>query len=91
MLKFPESFVRRPVCFVGLAAGAWGAFRPIEQLQQIFIYRGAHLYPEHVYLSKIGELLDDQGRLNQPELVERLRAQAKGFISFVSQIKPSTP
>src|SRR5688500_823299 len=25
MLPFPESFERRPVCFVGLAAGIWGA------------------------------------------------------------------
>src|SRR5437667_12770632 len=24
MLKFPESFERRPVCFTGLSAGIWG-------------------------------------------------------------------
>lgn len=24
MLKFPESFQKRPVCFVGLSAGVWG-------------------------------------------------------------------
>src|SRR4051794_27462936 len=28
MLKFPESFIQRPVCFVGVAAGMWGALRP---------------------------------------------------------------
>ena len=28
MLKFPESFERRPVCFIGLSAGVWGALRP---------------------------------------------------------------
>jgi chromate reductase, NAD(P)H dehydrogenase (quinone) len=39
MLKFPESFEQRPVCFVGLAAGMWGALRPVEQLQAIFGYR----------------------------------------------------
>src|SRR5262247_1110694 len=33
MLKFPESFEGRPVCFVGLGAGIWGALRPVEQLQ----------------------------------------------------------
>jgi len=36
MLPFPESFERRPVCFVGLAAGMWGALRPVEQLQARF-------------------------------------------------------
>src|SRR5258707_11776946 len=59
MLKFPESFEGRPVCFVGLAAGMWGALRPIEQLQAIFGYRNAHLYPERVFLPKINDLLDD--------------------------------
>jgi NAD(P)H-dependent FMN reductase len=91
MLKFPESFQGRPVCFIGLAAGVWGALRPIEQLQQLFLYRGAHIYPERVYLPKINELLDADGRLNQPELVDRLRAQATGFVSFVQTFKPSTP
>jgi NAD(P)H-dependent FMN reductase len=91
MLKFPESFERRPVCFVGLAAGAWGALRPVEQLQQIFAYRGAMLYPNRVFLPKINELLDAGGRLAQSDLVDRLRTQASGFIAFVNQLKPRTP
>jgi NAD(P)H-dependent FMN reductase len=91
MLKFPESFERRPVCFVGLAAGAWGALRPVEQLQQIFAYRNAFLYPERVVLPKIHDLLDADGRLTQLDLVDRLRAQASGFITFVNQLKPRTP
>jgi len=41
MLKFPESFEKRPVCFVGVAASVWGALRPVEQLQAIFGYRNA--------------------------------------------------
>src|SRR5262249_35787730 len=45
MLPFPESFEARPVCFVGLAAGVWGALRPVEQLQAIFGYRNAYIFP----------------------------------------------
>ena len=87
MLKFPESFERRPVCFVGLSAGIWGALRPIEQLQQIFGYRNAWIYPERVFLPRIHELLDDSGRLKDPELRHRLVAQANGFIEFVERLK----
>jgi chromate reductase, NAD(P)H dehydrogenase (quinone) len=87
MLKFPESFEHRPVCFVGLAAGAWGALRPVEQLQQIFGYRNAFVFPERVFLPHVGDLLDDQGRLNDPEILERLREQAAGFIDFVQRLK----
>lgn len=87
MLKFPESFEQRPVCFVGVAAGMWGALRPVEQLQMIFGYRNAHLFPERVFLSRINDLLDAQGRLKDPELVERLRHQQSGFLEFVRKLR----
>jgi NAD(P)H-dependent FMN reductase len=87
MLKFPESFERRPVCFTGVSAGMWGALRPIEQLQAIFGYRNAYLYPERVFLPNIYDLLDDSGRLKDAELLGRLQAQANGFIDFVERLK----
>ncbi|MGO9587127.1 MAG: NADPH-dependent FMN reductase [Limisphaerales bacterium] len=87
MLKFPESFERRPVCFTGLAAGIWGALRPVEQLQQIFGYRNAYLYPERVFLPEIYDLLDDSGRLKDAELLGRLKKQVNGFTDFVERLK----
>jgi NAD(P)H-dependent FMN reductase len=87
MLPFPESFERKPVCFVGLAAGMWGALRPVEQLQAIFSHRNAHLYPERVFLPGINKLLDANGEFPSPELEQRLANQAGGFIQFVRQLK----
>ena len=87
MLKFPESFERRPVCFTGVAAGIWGALRPVEQLQAIFGYRNAYLYPERVFLPGIGKLLDANGRLTDPELLERLKSQAEGFVGFTERLQ----
>ena len=87
MLKFPESFERRPVCFTGLAAGIWGALRPVEQLQAIFSYRNAHIYPERVFMAGIGNQLDEQGRLKNAELQERLRKQIAGFVEFVERLQ----
>src|SRR5882672_4764194 len=75
MLPFPESFEHRPVCFVGLAAGIWGALRPVEQLQAIFGYRNAYLFPERVFMPGINDSLDANGRIKDPELIERLREQ----------------
>src|ERR1041385_3786625 len=87
MLKFPESFERRPVCFTGLAAGIWGALRPVEQLQAIFGYRNAYLYPERVFLPGVGKLLDASGRLQDAELLGRLKKQAEGFVAFVERVQ----
>ncbi|HZV33597.1 MAG TPA: NAD(P)H-dependent oxidoreductase [Verrucomicrobiae bacterium] len=89
MLKFPESFQKRPVCFIGLAAGMWGALRPVEQLQHIFGYRNAYIYPERVFLTQINSQLDANGRLNDPEIVGRLKSQAEGFIEFVKRFQPA--
>lgn len=87
MLKFPESFENRPVCFTGLAAGVWGALRPVEQLQAIFGYRNAHIYPTRVFLPQIYNLLGASGRLGNAELLERLRQQVAGFVEFVEKLK----
>jgi len=90
MLKFPESFEGRPACFTGLSAGLWGALRPVEQLQAIFGYRNAHLYPTRVFLPQIHTLLDPSGRLKDAELRERLRQQTAGFVEFVEKLKGVT-
>jgi len=87
MLKFPESFEHRPACFTGVAAGMWGALRPVEQLQAIFGYRNANLYPERVFLPHIFKLLNEAGRLTDAEWLERLKAQVNGFVEFVECLK----
>jgi NAD(P)H-dependent FMN reductase len=87
MLKFPESFIERPVCFIGLAAGMWGALRPVEQLQAIFGYRNAFLYPNRVFLPGVGDLIDDKGALTDADLLDRLKTQAVGFVDFVEKLK----
>jgi len=87
LLPFPESFERRPVCFVGLAAGMWGALRSVEQLQTIFGYRNAHIYPERVFLPGITKSLDEAGRFANPDLEKRLASQAAGFTKFVETLR----
>ena len=86
--KYPESFEHRPICFVGLSAGATGAVRPIEHLSAIFAYRNAFQYPERVFLPNINGLLDEKtGKLNDPKIVARLEKQAQGFLDFLRRLK----
>jgi chromate reductase len=87
MLPFPESFEHRPVCFVGLSVGIWGALRPVEQLQAIFGYRNAYIYPERVFMPGVGKALDEAGRLCSPDLDKRLKEQALGFVEFVEKLR----
>ncbi len=87
MLPFPESFEHRPVTFTGVAAGQFGALRPVEQLQQIFGYRNAYLYPNRVFIIGVNKFLDDAGKLTDEKLKARLSAQATGFAQFVVRFK----
>ena len=87
MLPFPESFEQRPVCFVGVSMGIWGALRPIEQLQAIFGYRNAYLFPERVFMPGIGKVLDASGKFNHPEYDHRLNDQAVKFVAFAEKLR----
>jgi chromate reductase, NAD(P)H dehydrogenase (quinone) len=86
MLKFPESFEKRPVCFIGVSAGIWGGLRAVEQLQHIFGYRNAYIYPERVFVAQVHSHLDEGGRLKNAEHLDRLKSQAGGFITFVERL-----
>jgi len=79
-------FRAAPGLFCGLSAG-FGALRPVEQLQGIFSYRNAHIYPERVFLPRINDLLDETGVLRDGELIERLHNQARGFVQFIEKLK----
>lgn len=87
MLRFPESLVDQPVAFVGLSAGRWGALRSVEQLELVFQYRHAHLYGRRLLIPGIMSQLDDQDRLSDPELAERLRDLVKGFVAFTHALR----
>jgi chromate reductase, NAD(P)H dehydrogenase (quinone) len=87
MLKFPESFESKPVAFTGEAAGVWGAIRPVEQLQQVFGYRNAHIYPDRVFIPGVSAKFDDAGQLTDAAINDRLKKQAAGFAAFVRKLR----
>lgn len=90
-LPFPQSFERRPVCFTGVAAGRWGALRPIEQLQGVFGYRNAYQLPDRVFITGAHKVLDESGWPTDEFLSEKLAAQLEHFVAFCRALKPLRP
>jgi chromate reductase len=82
LLKFPESFDRKPVAFVGVASGAWGGLRAVEQMQMVFGYRNAHLYPDRVFISGVASKVAPDGSISDAAIDERLSKQVLGFAPF---------
>jgi NAD(P)H-dependent FMN reductase len=87
MLKFPESFDKKPVAFVGVAAGMWGALRPVEQLEAVFKYRNALTYGERIFLPRVETQINADGTFTQPLTTQLVDSQVKGFIRFVDAVK----
>jgi NAD(P)H-dependent FMN reductase len=87
LLKFPQSFDRKPVALVGESDGMWGALRAVEHLQGIFGYRNAHIYPDRVFIPQIKQKLDEQGKLTDKEIDGRLAKQAIGFARFAHLLR----
>ncbi len=83
MLKFPESFDRKPVAFVGESNGQWGAMRAVEQLQMVLGYRNAFAYPERVFIPAVHSKVHADGKLSDEALNERLARQVRGFVGFM--------
>ena len=82
MLKSPESFEHKPVAFVGLAAGLWGGLRAVEQLQMVFGYRNAHLFPDRVFIPGVSQKFLPDGTISDLSIDQRLQLQAIGFAKF---------
>ena len=86
LLPFPESFVGRPVSFVGLSAGQFGALRPVEHLQQIFGYRNAYIFPERVFIPRVHESISQADGITDEDLKSRLEKHADGFTGYCRKL-----
>lgn len=86
-LPFPDAFKNLPMAFIGIAAGAFGALRAVEQFQMVANYRNALAYPERVFVSRFNQHFDAQEGLTVPLQQELLLSQTDGFIGFVKALK----
>lgn len=83
--KFPDSFEGRPVSFVGLG-GRFGGLRAVEQMQQVFSYRNAFLFPHRTFLINVQNLLQDQ-QIQDPSVVDLLKIQTREFAKFIRALQ----
>ena len=83
--RHPESFVYKPVCLIGLG-GKFGALRPVEHLQNVFLYRLSFVFPIRVFIQNVQNILQD-GELKDQNINDLLRQQARNFSRFVRALK----
>lgn len=88
-LPFPESLNKVPLSVIGEAAGSFGALRPVEQFEQIAVYRKAIIYPERIFIQNVNKVFDEEKGLNSEKLQKRFEKQLKCFPDFVEKLEYS--
>ena len=82
MLKFPESLDGKPVGFIGLAAGHFGAVRAVEQMTTVVQYRNANVYGRRLFIHGSYQLNIDGKDLGIEEFQGRFETLLEGFAEF---------
>jgi NAD(P)H-dependent FMN reductase len=87
MLRFPDSLYEKPVGFIGISAGPWGAVRAVEQIEMVFQYRHAHLFGRRVFIPNVGKALDDRGRFADDAMEKRFGEALEKFVDFCERLR----
>ena len=86
-LPFPGAFEKLPMAFIGVAAGTFGALRPVEQFQMIVNYRNAIQFPERVFITRASSEFDSETGLKDEFQQGLLASQVQNFVKFVKALK----
>ncbi len=80
--KFPESFMDKKCCLVGLSAGQFGNVRGIEHFTGIANYINMDVWHANMYFPGVDRYLNEDGSLKDEKMGERIKSQLTGFIGF---------
>jgi NAD(P)H-dependent FMN reductase len=82
-LGFPSVLAGKPVALLGVAAGAIGAIKSLEQLRGICSHVGAVVLPLHVSVANVQRVFDAEGRCLDPGIEKLVRGVGKGLMDYV--------
>ncbi len=85
-LPYPSALVEKPIAYVGIAGGAFGGLRPVEQFQMVANYLNAHQYPERVFISRVQDMFDPKTGIKDDFQQKLLQSQTEGFVKFVEAL-----
>jgi chromate reductase len=79
---YSRNFKGKKVALLGVASGRAGNLRGMDHLTGILNYLGAIVMPDKLPISRIGELLDAEGQLNDELTLATMRLHAEEFVHF---------
>lgn len=78
----PNDLRGKKIAMAGLGAGRAGNLRGLDHLSGAFHYLGITVYPYHLPISKINDVIDENGMLHDEATKLAIRKHAEGFAAF---------
>lgn len=83
-LGFPSVLAGKPVALLGVAAGAIGAIKSLEQLRGVCSHVGAIVLPAPVSVAGVQRVFDEQGNCIDEMIDKRIRHVATNLIDYIN-------
>jgi len=83
-LGFPSVLAGKPVALLGVAAGAIGAIKSLEQLRGVCSHVGAIVLPAPVSVAGVQNVFDEQGHCIDEMIDKRMRHVATNLIDYIN-------
>ncbi|MEL6190087.1 MAG: NADPH-dependent FMN reductase, partial [Myxococcota bacterium] len=84
-LGFPSALSAKPIALLGVAAGAIGAIKSLEQLRGTLSHTGAIVLPGTVSVAGVQRLFDAEGKCTDERVEKRIRGVATSLIDYLEQ------
>lgn len=78
----PDDLKGKKVALTGLGAGRAGNLRGMDHLSGAFHYLGITVFPFHLPISKINDVINKEGVLHDENTIKTIHAHADGFAAF---------
>lgn len=78
----PNDLKGKKIAMVGLGSGRAGNLRGMDHLSGAFHYLGINVYPFHLPISKVNDVIDPAGVLHDENTRAAIQKHAEGFASF---------
>lgn len=82
-LGFPSVLAGKPVALLGVAAGAIGAIKSLEQLRSVCSHIGAIVLPLPISVANVQNVFDAQGHCRDANIEKQIRSVATNLLNYL--------
>lgn len=82
-LGFPSALATKPTALLGVAAGAIGAIKALEQLRSTLSHTGAIVLPGPVSVASVRKAFDEDGRCQDERVEKRVRGLSGALMDYI--------